>query len=286
MGVVGGHAVTDEASAYGRVDEGPWHTDFTGYEIGVEPGMLLSFMDGEVDRGASPTVTVSAGGEELARQRVYPNNPLRYGPLTIHANEWGYGATYALLDTEGNELAGQALIDRAPDSTATVPFVTGYVDEQGSTVVSMTLDMAPAVEGAQGDPSRRRIRVIAEIPGSSRVETVAAAGEMLEIGEGISLRIDTLDFYARLSVVDDWSVSWMYALFVLACASVSVSVLVPYRVVRILLDTGEGDTPVLRMTARHGRGSPEFAARLREALEAGVEPRDAHTEQPPAEEDE
>lgn len=274
MGVTAGTQRVNEPAAYGRLEAGPLHGGFADEIIGVEGDMLLSFMDGGVDRGASPTVTVEIDGVEVARQRVYPNNPLRHGALTIHAEDWGYGVAYSLVDEAGGEIAAQAFIDRLGETTATAPYTSAFTDESGSLVASITMDVASLPgEETSTDPRDRRVEIVATGPDASAVETVAAAGDAIDLGDGLSLRVDRLDYYARLSVVDDWSVSWIYALFLVACAAVSVSVLVPHRVVHVLLDVGDtGESaaagPSLRVTARHSRSAPGFEDTVAAVLEA------------------
>ena len=81
-----------------------------------------------------------------------------------------------------------------------------------------------------------------------------------------------LHYYARLSVVHDWSVSFIYLLFILGLAGVSVAVLDPHR--RIAVVVGENqDEPralVVRVLIRHGRRSALFVERVNEVIEASL----------------
>lgn len=264
IGVVEGAARIDEAASYGTLEQGPLNAGFSGLEIGVDRDMVLSFDEDGIDRGAAPTVTVAAAGRKLMRQRVYPNHPLRYGSLMIHMDDFGLGVLYSLEDTSGATLPGQAIMDFTDETRQRVePSVAAYVDEDGSTVATFTISAADT--GGAPESADRRVGVTVERPGVSDVSTTAAMGDVVDIGGGWFLRVEYLGYYARLSVVDDWSVYWMYFFFVLAMFSVSVSVLVPHRDVHVLLDES-GSVPVLRVSTRHGRGSPEFAQSIRSAL--------------------
>lgn len=264
IGVVESSARLDEAASYGTLEQGPLNPGFSGLEIGVEPDMLLALEEDGIGRGAAPTVTVAANGVELVRQRVYPNHPLRYGSLMIHMDDFGLGVLYSLEDASGASLPGQAILDFADeDRSMVVPSVSAYEDDAGATVATFTISAADT--GGASDPEDRRVTIAVERPGASDLTTVAAAGDLLDLGDGWLLRVEHLGYYARLSVVDDWSVYWMYFFFVLAMVSVSVSVLVPHRTVHVLYDDS-GQTPVLRVSARHGRGSPEFADSIRSSL--------------------
>lgn len=268
MGVVVGASKIDERASYGNVTEGPFHRSFTGLQIGVEPDMVLNLKEGGVDRGAAPVVTLSRDGELVARQQIYPNRPLRHGSVTVHIVDIGVGVLHSLVTSDGVVVTEQALLDRTESNPPTYdPYTAVYETDSGSTAASLTIGVPPASTLATSGPpqERRRASIDAIGPTGESVSTLAAVGDTVDLGGGLGLRVDIIDYYARLSVVDDWSVTWIYALFVVGMVSVSISVLVPYRVVRVLLDTSS-DTPVLRVETRHSRGSPEFDERVREAL--------------------
>lgn len=273
MGVVAGTSRVDEAAAYGRLQEGPLHGSFTGYRIAVDSGFPLNLREEGVDRGPAPTVSLSDGETLLARQQVVPNRPLRYGPITIHMNELGTGMAYSLVTSEGVAVSDLALIDvKASDPSGFTTFGATYDNANGDIVADLTITMPPgsSPEGTATAGDGHHMRTVAVGPEGARVDRLVTAGDVVDLGAGLALRVDAVDYYARLSVVDDWSVSWIYALFVLAVGAVSVSVLVPHRVVRVLADT-TGERPVLRFVAQHGRRSPEFESIVREALRAPEE---------------
>ncbi|MDO9107417.1 MAG: cytochrome c biogenesis protein ResB, partial [Coriobacteriia bacterium] len=269
MGVVAGSSRVDAREAYGLVDEGPLHSRFTGLDIGVEPGIDLSYDDDGIDRGPAPVVTLSRDGQVLAEQRVYPNRPLRYGSLTVHMSELGVGAAYSLVTSDSVVLKDQALIDVIEgDSRTYTPYSTSYGDGSGAAVVSVTVGIPDdsSIPIDDSEKQRRQVSIVATGPAGDTVALLAGVGDTIDLGGGLGMQIDAVDYYARLSVVDDWSVDWIYALFAIAVLSVSVSVLVPHRVARVYLDTAV-TPPVLRLDTRHSRSSPEFHQKVREALE-------------------
>jgi len=268
MGVVAGSTRVDEEASYGLLERGPLRGSLTGLSLGVEPQMVLNLMDGEVDRGPAPIVTLEQGGALVARQQVVPNRPLRHGALTVHMSEIGVGAVYSLVTSEGVALTDHALIDVAEGHpTGYTEFGATYDNDAGDVVARLTFSVVGTStrEASAAPEDRRRLELEAIGPDGAAVSRVVAAGDQIDLGGGLALRVDVVDYYARLSVVHDWSVGWMYALFVIAMAAVSVSVLVPYRMVRLLVDTS-GERPVFRVETRHSRGSPEFADRVRQAL--------------------
>jgi cytochrome c biogenesis protein ResB len=79
------------------------------------------------------------------------------------------------------------------------------------------------------------------------------------------LRFDEAGRYARLSVVDDWSVYVMYALLGIAIAGLSVAILVPRRTAWVLLEQTD-DGVALRLLTVHERRDPNFEVIAEDAL--------------------
>lgn len=268
MGIVAGSARLDTPSSYGVLEESLLFGEHTGLTVGVEPGMTLNLKENGVDRGPAPIVTLASDGSVVASQQVVPNRPLRYGSTLVHMSDIGLGAVYSLVTSEGVVLTDQALIDVAEGQpTGYTEFGATYDNDAGEIVADITITVAASSTAeATGTPEgARRLQVDAVGPSGLTISELVEAGDRLDLGGGLALQVDEIDYYARLSVVHDWSVGWMYALFVIAVLSMSIAVLVPYRVVRVLLDTS-GDLPVLRVETRHSRGSPEFDEKVRKAL--------------------
>jgi len=268
MGIVAGSSRVDMAPSYGLLEEGPLFREHTGLAIGVEPAMVLNLRENGVDRGPAPVVTLAQDGSVVARQQVVPNRPLRYGSTTVHMSEIGVGAVYSLVTSEGVVLTEQALIDVSEDDpTGYTAFGATYDNDAGEVVadIAITVVASSSADATGPTAGQRRLQVDATGPSGDTASRLVVAGDRLDLGGGLALQFDVIDYYARLSVVHDWSVGWMYALFVVAVLSVSIAVLVPYRVVRLLVDTS-GERPVLRVETRHSRGSPEFDEMVRAAL--------------------
>ena len=268
MGIVAGSSRPDASLSYGRLEEGPLFGGHTGLAIGVEPAMVLNLMDEGVDRGPAPMVTLAEDGRIVARQQVVPNRPLRYASTTVHMSEIGVGAVYSLVTSEGVVLTEHALIDVDESRpTGYTTFGATYDNDAGEVVADITITVVASSTPDSTGPTQgqRRLQVKAVGPSGEQVSRIVVAGDRVDLGGGLALRFEVIDYYARLSVVHDWSVGWMYALFVIAVLAVSIAVLVPYRVVRLLVDTS-GERPQLRVETRHNRGSPEFDDVVRAAL--------------------
>jgi len=277
IGVPVGYPVADGDPGYGTRDVGPWRGQgASGLTIGASD-FRLRFVADDVDRGASAVITLTRGGVELARQRVYPNNPLRFGTIMIHQNDFGLAAALRVEEASGTVLTETRILTdfdpSRPSGTTEGQFrVSGLAPEAASLGVLVTIqadhDGAAVLRRL---PKERRALVTVTGPASYRSEAALAPGDALVLPGGQLLRLVDIVYYARLSVVDDWSVYPIYALFVLAGVAVSVAVFTPYRVVRLLLvETPDG--LVLHAQARHARRDPLFRERVEDALRAAVGP--------------
>jgi len=118
-------------------------------------------------------------------------------------------------------------------------------------------------------PKAKKATIVVTGPASYREQATLAKGDALVLPGGQLLRLVDIVYYARLSVVDDWSIYPIYALFVIAGAALSLAVFTPYRVVRLLLvETPDG--LVLHAQARHARRDPLFAEHVEGALRAAL----------------
>ncbi len=262
IGIVTGYEKADVAEEYGVLERGLFHGELSGLVIGVEPEMPLEYIDGGVDRGAAPEVYLRDGESVVARGRVYPNKPLRYGAMTIHMSEHGLGAVVSLVTSETAE-ESQYLIDRdASSPTGWGKGVQGLYDEAGRELAEISVEPDPESTG----------RAVVEIdrPGEQTLRSSSlGVGDTVELMDGASLRVEYLGSYARLSVVEDPSVPVVYLLLTIACIAAAVSVLVPYRTVWLVRDEVDGE-PVVAVSIRHSRGERSFRERVLEVL-AGQE---------------
>jgi hypothetical protein len=95
----------------------------------------------------------------------------------------------------------------------------------------------------------------------------------VSLPSGDSLRLDALDYYARLSIVDDGSIPLLYVALALAMVGLTMAVMVRQQIVlATVIETPEGVTLAVRV--KLWRNSPtsrsEIEAELTRAL-AGPE---------------
>lgn len=255
MGVPVGESLADVPAEYGSYSSGLLYRASTpSFEVAVTRMPRSVIRDG-VDIGRLPTVRLSRGGAVLAESEVYPNHPLRWRDMMIHMSADGY---VALLEFAP---------DGAPTSNARVYFdyaengslASGRI-EVGSTDISSTVlvlqpvaskDVANAVRG------KRYVRVDARSLEDTESATLAE-GESLRLPGGV-LKVRRILPYARLSVVHDWSVYPIYALFVMSMLGLAVAVLAPERRVWVLVSQGDRGVE-LRWIAFHQRRDPTFAS--------------------------
>lgn len=269
MGVPIGSSRIDALESYGTVDEGQWHTPgFTGLTFAVPEMDLAHVVDG-VDRGASPLVEVYDGPELVVSHQTYPNSPLRWRSLLIHANNYGLAGRFT-LETGGQSMPVDVLYDFAEESGTAVNssallLTRGGVDLEFSS--SIALD-AVGSDWNRSIPQRPRIDWRLVDAGSTTTGTLLP-GEAIALGEGQALRLDDVTYYARLSVVDDWSVIPIYVLFVLAGIGLTLALLLPPKTVWVMLVEKDGEW-FLHAKTRQSRGDRVFPDRIEEALRAAV----------------
>jgi len=92
------------------------------------------------------------------------------------------------------------------------------------------LDQVPATPAARV--------VVTSRDGATVLDQVVGPGDTLAIPGSLSLRLDGIVYYARLQIVDDWTIPLLYAVLVLALAGLSVATLAPQQIV--LVTTAEG----------------------------------------------
>ena len=274
MGVVAGYSKPDAADSYGHLERGSLAGELSGRVIAV-PSIESSYTANGVDQGLTPFVEIrSADGNVLAAGYAHPNHPIRYRSMLVHMSDDGLGAVVRVSGA-GGSFTDQVLLDYNEDRTSVAPGILGVGGADGSVLATVLLE--PAEEST---PDNALVRVRASqgetVPDvSPEVDVVVPEGDQVELPGGLTMTVLELTRYARLSVVDDWSVYWIYALFALAFTGLVLAVFTPLRGARVLLAT-DGDTTRVHAAVRHGRGDPHFPGRveaaLREALGAEEEP--------------
>lgn len=253
MGVAVGETKVDAPASYGVLQVGPLHS------WGAQPRSIRvdafepDYSTGGVERGPTPTVSVlDSSGRVLKTQRVYPNMPLEIGSLTIHPSEYGLAVTLAALtaaDVETSRFV--ALVDfapSAPDGTAPVrPFQIS--DSTGTSrltgVVTVPLDR---VDGGFALPQERKAHVVLSSPdGSPAIDSSVSQGDIVTLPWGDRLKVASVGYYVRLSVVDDWSIPALYAALALAFIGLTATLVSRQQIVVVSVAEGP-DGP--RLVAR------------------------------------
>ena len=251
MGVPVAETVQDTPSSYGISTVGPFHRwAQPPLRIGVEK-FEPSYVFGGLDRGPTPTVSIrSADGTVLKTQRVYPNNPLRYGSIIVHPNDYGLAASFVLLGADGAEIARSSPLvdfdDSASAGTAPGEMVLSDSSGKAAARVAITIPLA-----------RRHGLVVRLLPKSPVVQVRLTGadgslvatdtlhpGESHRFADGTSLRFLGVNYYARLNVVDDWTVPLLYVALMLALVGVSGALLATQRAIVATVSPDEDGTKV------------------------------------------
>jgi cytochrome c biogenesis protein ResB len=285
MGLAVGETKPDGPQSYGSVVAGRWHRwDDTprSYRLDdFEPRFKANGMD----VGPVPTVSVlDAEGRVIKTQPVYPNHKLRIGSTAVTAPAFGFAVTVSLRDQAGAE-AGRAihLVDFSQEaSEGTLPYGTvPILDQAGNTAATVHVTV-PLIR--QGDefvewlPREATARVVATMAdGSLLADEVVEEGGEVRLGDGAALRVESIGWYSRLSIVDDWTIPVIYACMILAATSLAVTAFMRQQLVlATAAETPDGIVLAVRLklsrnvpTSRH-----EVESALKQAL-AGGEGEDA-----------
>jgi hypothetical protein len=273
MGVAVGETKTDVPASYGLLHAGPlrdWNTVHRSFRVdSLDP----DFRIGALDYGPAPTVSVlNDQGRVIKTQLVYPNMPLQIGALTVHAPADGFAAEISLVDTSGTETAhGTQLIDfsaDAPGGTASAGYTT--MSNQAGVpefriAVSVPLDRSNGTY-VQALPASPSARVTLTTPGGQTVlDRVVQPGENLPLPLGGTLRVVHITWYARLSVVDDWTIPLMYAALAMAFIGLTITAVSRQQyVLATVIEASDGSTLVLAV--RLWRNASTSRDRIVEAL--------------------
>lgn len=241
--------------------------------------LTLSYLVDGIDAGPTPAVTLSDGSGVLASGLVYPNHPLRWRTMMVHVVDHGLAPKLALEAADGalrGEVSGFSDFD-PKSASGTTPSEFELTDRAGvarySAHVEVLADKVTSPEtGLVGVQPRMPttptvlIRVIALSGSGEATQTRLAVGEILRLRDGSGVRLVGVDYFARVSVVDDPSVHVIYALLGLSLVGLSLALLLPYRVVWVGV-SGTGAHRELAAVVRHQRGAMGFKAAVERLLE-------------------
>jgi hypothetical protein len=277
-----GAPVRDQHAAYTRIAEGALFGErHTGLTIETSD-LVYNFGAGGVNRGPAPVITLRDSGGIVAQQRVFPNNPLRYGPLMVHMSAYGVAPVVAVEATSGPMLATKTtLLEFSREtSSGTIAQEFGLAGGTLGGGVAVRIEMV-ADRDSDG--------VLGRVPRSPHVlistmasgDTTFGAPAVLGLGgpvtlpDGARLRFVSVQNWVGLSVANDWSVSAIYLLSGLACVCLLVSLFVPTRGGRIMLEETDSGAS-LGVSAWHVRRDAAFRERIHAvAREAAGEGADA-----------
>jgi len=256
MGVAVGESKKDEPASYGILSAGPLHS-WSGTRRSIRVDAFdLNYKTGGVDRGPTPTVSViDTQGKVIKSQRVYPNNTLKTGSLTIYPSDFGLSATISRVNTSGVE-TGRAsrLIDFAEETTqGTRP--VGYLtvnDDAGNPslklFITVPLDRTGNV-GLKRVPAEPKARVlVTSMDNKPVLDRVLRPGEELKLPVAGALRLVDVGYYSRLQLVDDASVPFLYATLIVAGLGLGIATLARQQIVlATVVDTPHGPKLAVRM---------------------------------------
>lgn len=269
MGVIAGTSKPDAPESYGTLETGAFAGALSGRIIAV-PAIESSYMANGVEQGVTPFVEIrSPDNDVLASGYAYANHPIRYRGMLVHATGNGLGAVL-LVSGQGSDLTQEVLLDYTEDRSGVEPAVVGIEGQGGVTLATLVLD--PPADSTPDRPAVRLRAVAGEgtAETSATIEAIVPEGGQLEVPGGFTVTVVELAKYARLSVVDDWSVYYIYALFVLAAIGLVLAVFTPLRRARVLV-VHEMHGGTVYLAVRHARGDPHFPGRVEAALRDALE---------------
>lgn len=256
MGVAVGQAKIDGPESYGVLSTGPLHGWLRVQRTIRVDAFDPNFKTGGVDRGPTPTVSVlDARGQVIKSQRVYPNETLKTGSLTVYPADYGLAAIVSLADASGAESGRSVqLMDFSTEATGgTAPL--GYLtvdDEAGSAtlklLVSVPLDRAEDgfVERLPAEPKARVL--VTSMDDEPVLDRVLRPGEGLKLPGTGTLRLVDVRYYARLQLVDDPSIPFLYAGLTVAMIGLGIATLTQQQIVSAtLIETPDGAKLAIRM---------------------------------------
>lgn len=282
MGIAVGQTKADAPDSYGKIGTGPLH-DWSRVRRSIRVDAFEPhFFSGGIDRGPTPTVSVlDEAGKVIKTQRVYPNMTLKIGSLSIYPSAYGLAATISMVDTSGVETGrGTLFVDFSDEATAgTVPIDhLSLSDGAGNPLyrvtVTVPLDRTSGVFVKEMPRNPTARVVVTALDGEPVLAGTISPGEQTALpAVAGSLRLDGVGYYARLSVVDDWSIPLLYAGLVAAAVGLTIAALARQQIVlATVIEGSDGARLVAKVRLWRNTSSSrgEIEAELTSAL-SGVE---------------
>lgn len=256
MGIVAGASKADVASSYGILKLGPLHGDLSGLTLTVTR-LERDLVVRGVSFGPTPYVEVRDGNRLLKGQYVRANAPLRAGGLLVHMAGYDRAAVLSVTQAGASD-SYEVFLDAEEGTGLTMPveLSIGSTGAAKPVVVTAAESSDPAIELSWESAGAPKTVMLRE-------------GESADV-DGARVTAERLTMYARLSVVDDWSVWPMYALFALALLGVGMAVLAPARSALVLIEQRDGTLEAF-VQSRHVRADPDWPNAVRRSVVSALE---------------
>jgi cytochrome c biogenesis protein len=277
MALAVGQAKADSAASYVSVSAGPWHS-WSGVDRGIRLDSFdPDFKTGGIDRGAVPTVSVlDASGKAVVTQRVYPNMKLHSGSLSINSPAVGLAASLDLLDASGAQVGQLIQYDDFSQAATggTVPLeMFSHRDSAGRVQLRLAATVPlDRVGTGYGEyiPAQPSVRlVVTSAGGTTLLDHILRPGESVALPGGGAMRLAGIGWYARLSLVDDPTIPFVYGSMIMAIIGLSVTALVRQQyLVATVVGGPDGVTLALDMRLWHNASTSrtEIVGELARAL--------------------
>ncbi len=258
LAVVLGSGLIDERASYvAGLRTGPLFFErFTGYDVQVT-SVRRGFEAQGVARGDTPYVRLVRGDEVVAQGWVYPNHPLRIGSVIAHRGALGPAVYLSVTLPDGQKVERRplALVD-AVDRGA----------KAGGLVISESNSGASTNVVVRTAPDER---IVVSVPGASFSSRPLARGEAVRLPGGSTITYVEPSLFAKITLVNDWSVPFIYAAFVLAVLGELLALFFPPRVVAVRYLPQSGETAVWIVRKKL---DPAFPVRVERAFGVYVDP--------------
>jgi hypothetical protein len=285
IAVAVGQTKVDTPKSYVFLSAGPWR-DWSRVHRSVRVDAFdPDYKTGGIDRGAVPTVSVlDADGKVLVKQLVYPNMKLHSGSLSINAPSLGLSVMLAFLDANGTEL-GRTIepVDFSQTTTGgTVPLESFTRRDQAGKVImrlnaTVPLDLAPGGGYGEWIPKQPKARVVVlGAAGTTLVDRTLLPGESVTLPGGGAVRLGGLDWYSRLSLVDDSTIPLIYGAMVLAMLGLTLTAVGRQQLLVAAVLTGS-DGVRLAVDVRLWRNVPTSAGEIKDTLGQALGPKEEST---------
>ena len=210
---------------------------------------------GGAARGRAPLMRLTREGTAQSERWVFPNSPLRYGPILVQRATSG-PALVGTVETAG--ALGRQPIRLYYDEQSRSPRQFRVGDPAAAT--TLTVEVVPV--GGQ------KVGVVVVAPSRMATQTIGV-GETAILADGATFTVEDLTYYMQLQVVNDRSVPWVYAMFILGIVGMVLTTFVPPRTIHVMM-VGDPDGPRLHVVTMHRKNDPAFPRRAERILQEGV----------------